>query len=336
MRTSVLLFALLFSLSAAADKACDAAYEKLYGDGELTMSVFLGYGDTDDYVDDINTKSQYVEMLTAKCDHVNTTLELCGFTRDPDDADIFRKTITRANGKTEKIRLKIRNSAVTSSNHVNTGQKKPEQDKRSKDTEAKFLAALQTDDVVIYNGHARRGTGPGFKPMGKADWVSAVATKQSLNNMIRALKTAKRTPPIIGMVTCEGESHYGKALQEAAPNSGLLLTRQTTSFSDSDRIVQTSMESILQKHCASSFRGVIKASVQHIYNSPLDGTDDYKQKLPEIYNFFEPNKKKFAAPRGAILTLLNGQYEEAVPREVEEKNQQRRQQQKPPATVNPR
>ena len=321
MRQSVLLFTLLFSFPAFSqtDKACRESYDKMYADGELTLSLFLGYSDSDDYVDDVITKANYVETITSNCDEEGLATELCGFKRAPDDADIFTKNITRANGKTDKIKLRITSSAVTSSNHVNTGTSKTSQDKKSAKTEAKFLKALQTDDVVIYNGHARRGTGPGFKPMGNADWVKAVALKPSLQKMVHALKTAKKTPAIIGMITCEGESHYGKALQDAAPNSGLLLTRQTTSFSDSDTIVQNSLENILQKKCAPAFRKSIQASVKDIYNSPLDGADSYKDKLPEIYNFFEVNKKKFPPARGAILTLINGKYEESstIDREAE-------------------
>lgn len=318
MRHSVLLFNLLFSLSAFSqtDEACRQSYEKMYGDGELTLSLFFGYADMDDYVDDHITKSNYVEKITENCDET-TALQLCGFKRDSDDADIFTKTIVRSNGKEENIRLRISNSAVSSSHKENMTSKKALQDKHSAQTEAKFLKALQTDDVVIYDGHARRGTGPGFRPMGTTDWVKAVAKKQSLQNMVHALKTAKKTPGIIGMITCEGESHYGKALQEAAPNSGLLMTRQTSSFSDTNTIVTTSLESILQKQCAQSFRNVLKGSVRHIFNSPLDGAGNYKEKLPEIYNFFEVNKKKFPPPRGAILTLINGQYEQASSPELE-------------------
>ncbi len=336
MRYSVLLFTLLFSLPAfsQADKACHESYDKMYADGELTLSLFLGYSDNEDYVDDVISKANYVETITTNCDEETLVTELCGFKRDPDDADIFTKTITRANGKTDNIKLRITSSAVTSSNHVNTGTNKNSQYKKSAQTEAKFLKALQTDDVVIYNGHARRGTGPGFRPMGNADWVKAVALKSSLQKMVHALKTAKKTPAIIGMITCEGESHYGKALQDAAPNSGLLLTRQTTSFSDSDIIVQNSIENILQKKCAPAFRKSIQNSVRDIYNSPLDGTDNYKDKLPEIYNFFEVNKKKFLPPRGAILTLINGQYEELSDRDREAAKERSRT--KPAQTDNPR
>lgn len=322
MRHLVLLLTLLFSLSAfsQSDETCHQSYEKMYGDGELTMSLFLGYADNDDYVNDHINKARYVEQITENCDET-TVIELCGFKRDPDDADIFRKTITRANGRQEKIRLRISSSAVGSSNKENMSTNKAAQDRQSAQTEAKFIKALQTDDVVIYEGHARRGTGPGFKPMGTTDWVKAVAMKQSLQNMTNALKTAKKTPGIIGMITCEGESHYGKALQEAAPNSGLLLTRQTSSFSDADSIVQSSLEFILQKQCAQSFRAVLKQSVQSIFNSPLHGAGNYKEKLPELYNFFEVNKKKFPPARGAILTLINGQYEEASTPELEEQRE---------------
>lgn len=321
MRSTVLAFTLLVSLTSFAQtdiEACRNSYERIYGDGELTMSVFLGYADSGNYVFDQMDKARMVTQITGACVDGR---QLCGFTRDPDDADIFVKTIKRASGKTDKVRLRLMNSAVTSDHLVNTGEKKAQQQRQSKAIEEAYFRALQTDDVVLYNGHARRGTGPGFRPLGTAEWTATVATKPNLQRMIQTLKKSNKTPALIGIVTCEGEAHYGKMLQDSAPNSGLILTRQTSSFNDTGAVVDASMESILQQHCGPKFRGEIKDVVQEIYSSPLDGADSYKDKLPEIYNFFEPHKKKFAPPRGAILTLINGQFEEKTYRWDEEKKE---------------
>lgn len=334
MRLSVLAFTLLISLTGFAqtdNEACRKSYERIYGDGELTMSVFLGYSDADNYVADHLNKTRMVEQITSPCGNGR---QLCGFSRDPDDADVFTKTITRVSGKKDKVRLRIMNSAVSSSHATNTGEMKAQQQKKSKAVEEAYMRALQTDDVVMYNGHARRGTGPGFKPMGTADWTAAVATRPSLQRMTQTLKKSQKTPALIGMFTCEGESHYGKALQDSAPNSGLILTRQTSSFHDTDAIMDASMEGVLQQYCGPKFRADIKDSVVHIFNSPLDGADSYKDKLPEVYNFFEANKKKFAPPRGAILTLINGQFEESNYRAAEEAKE--REQQKSKKTNNGR
>lgn len=335
MRSSLIIFSLLFSFKSFSqtDVACRQVYDKIYGDGELTMSLFLGYFDDGNYVEDKLDKVLLIDQITAACVH---GLQLCGFARDPDDADVFTKTITRANGKTDKVRFRITHSAVSSNHQNNVGVYKAQQQKQSKAAEDAYFRALQTDDVVIYKGHARRGTGPGFRPMGASGWVNAVATKPNLQRMMQTLKATKKTPAIIGMITCESESHYGKALQDAAPNSGLILTRQTTSFSDTDSITEASMENILQQSCATQFRGQIKNAVHHIYSSPLDGADSYKDKLPEIYNFFEPNKKKFAPPRGAILTLINEEFEESSSRDQEAAREELRFLQKPQPTNNPR
>lgn len=321
MRSTVLAFTLLVSLTSFAQtdiEACRKSYERIYGDGELTMSVFWGYGDAGNHVVDQLDKVRMVAQITGACGNGR---ELCGFTRDPDDADIFVKTIKRVSGKTDKVRLRLMNSAVTSDHLVNTGEMKAQQQQQSKAIEEAYFRALQTDDVVLYNGHARRGTGPGFRPLGAAEWTATVATKPNLQRMMLTLKKSKKTPALIGMFVCEGEAHYGKMLQDSAPNSGLILTRQTSSFNDTDAIVDASMESILQQYCGPKFRSEIKDVVQDIYSSPLDGADSYRDKLPEIYNFFEPNKKKFTPPRGAILTLINSQFEERTYRWDEEKKE---------------
>lgn len=310
MRLSSFILVFVFNIFAnAQSNGCTTAYDKMYNDGTLTMSVFYGYSDSEDYVDDRVAKADMVTKLTKGCAS-NIATQMCGFARDPDDADILIRTITRPNGKQDKVRLRLMSSAVSESHSKNTGSLKKAQDAQSKKTEDAYYRALETDDVVIYSGHARRGTGPGFKPMGNSDWISAATTKPNLTRLKNTLSKSKHKPAILGMITCEGESHYGKVLQDAAPNSGLLLTRQTTSFEDGKDLLDVSLNNILRKSCPDVFRKEIQATTQLIFNSPMDTSSNYKDKLPEIYNFFEVNSKKFAPQRGTILTYVNSEMEE--------------------------
>lgn len=315
----VVLFFLLSEIAFSQQtESCKKSYDKIYADGEFTMSLFLGYAEgSSDYVTDGTDKAVFAERLTRPCLGQE---QLCGFNRHADDADIFTKTIVRANGKKEKVTFRISNSSYSSSHKDNLGKFAAEQNKRSQNIEKKFLKALQTDDAVFYLGHARRGTGPGFQPMTTTRWLGALATKGSLTRMVNGLKSANKTPVIIGMATCEGEQHYGKALNEAAPNSGLLMTRQTTSFFDATDLVAVSLEKLLQKICATEFRAAIQNTASIIFKTPFEAAKTYKDKLPEIYNFFEPLNKRFPSPRGAVMTLIKSQFEES--KSVEElKNQ---------------
>ncbi len=327
MKSLFIALSLLASSSLASGplRMCDEAYKKIYRDDELNISIFLGYSDSnDDGVTDNYDKMNFTQMLRKPCSEVLDE-QLCSFTRDEDDANIFTKTISRADGTTDKIKIRIMSSAYTESHNQNTTYNKIDQDKKSKKISEAFLKSLQEDEVVFYNGHARRGTGPGFKPMNNTDWAEAVALKPSLNAMSKALKEAKTKPALIGMITCEGEEHYGKALQDSAPDSALLLTRQTTSFSDSAVIMNNSIASLLKKDCSAKFREGIKGAVNNIYISSIEEPKTVEDRLPEIYGLFEPNTKKFTAPRGAIMTLVNDQFESHSTRqEAEEAEKQQK------------
>lgn len=301
--------------------SCAQAYEKIYRDSQLDISLFLGYGDNGGTVLDPYDRASLAERLAYPCGQED---QFCGFIRDKDDADIFTKTITRANGKKDKIRIRLMNSAVSSFHADNTGKLKAQQERQSARIKKAFLQSLTEDEVVIYEGHARRGTGPGFQPMGTVDWAMATANKSSLNDMVKTLKTAKTKPALIGMLTCEGESHYGKILNETVPDTALLLTRQTTTFNDTREILMNSVNAILKKECANKFRNTIKDSVQTIYSTELEGDKNYQEKLPEVYGLFEPITKKFAPARGVVLTLLKGATEESTPIWQEEKKQRQR------------
>ena len=330
MKSLFLALSLLASSSFASGplRMCDEAYKKIYRDGELNISIFLGYSDSnDDVVTDIYDKMNFTQMITSPCSEVLDE-QLCSFSRDEDDANVFTKTIARANGLPEKVKIRIMSSAYTESHNQNTTYQKNAQDKKSKKISDTFLKSLQEDEVVFYNGHARRGTGPGFKPMTNTDWVEAVTKKPALTAMSKALKEAKTKPALIGMITCEGEEHYGKALQDSAPDSALLLTRQTTSFYDSTVIMNSAIASILKKDCSVKFRKEIKGAVNNIYVSSLEEPKTVEDRLPEIYGLFEPNTKKFDAPRGAIMTLVNDQFESHSTREEAEKAEKAEKEQK--------
>lgn len=321
MKSLYLIFTFLVAFPAfATDLACENSYKKIYRDDELNISIFLGYSDVGDMVTDPFDRTNLIETLTGPCYEVSGE-QFCGFKRDPDDADAFTKTIVRSNGKQDKVKIKITNSAFTTLHNENIGKYSKHQAQKTEKTNQAFNRSLATDEVVIYNGHARRGTGPGFKPMGALNWINALQSKPALTSMVQTLKNAKTKPALIGMITCEGESHYGKVLNETSPNSALLLTRQTTSFDDAYSLLIGSVDAILKKDCAKDFRTSIKNSVRTVYTNKLDGETKLQNHLPEVYGLFEPITKKFAPARGAALTYLRGEIEEATPRDVIEMNQ---------------
>lgn len=300
--------------------SCDQVYKKIYRDNELNISLFLGYSDGDgNFVSDTFDRTNLAETLTGQCYEVSGE-QFCGFKRDADDADTFTKTIVRSDGKTDQVKIRLMNSSFTPKHDENIGKYEKFQKKKTEKVSKAFNHALTTDEVVIYQGHARRGTGPGFQPMGALNWVNAVQSKPVLYNMTQNLRTAKTKPALIGMITCEGESHYGKVLNEASPTSALLLTRQTTSFSDAYSLLISSVDAILKKECAKDFRKTITNTVTTVYSTKFDGDTSVKDKLPEVYGLFEPITKKFAPARSTAVTYLKGELEKSSSRDdAEEK-----------------
>ena len=321
MRSLFLAFFILIAqpaLSAPPTETCEQAYKKIYRDDELNISLFLGYSDgSDDFVSDPYDRTNLAETLTGPC-YEESGEQFCGFKRDADDADAFTKTIVRSNGKTDKVKIRIMNSAFTPKHNENIGKYEKFQKQKSEKISKAFNQALTKDDVVMYNGHARRGTGPGFQPMGALNWVKAVQSKPSLYSMTQNLRSAKTKPAFIGMITCEGESHYGKALNDASPGSALLLTRQSTSFTDANSLLISSVDAILKKECAKDFRMTITNTVSTIYSTKFDGDTKVQDKLPEVYGLFEPISKKFAPARSAAVTYIRGEVEKASSRDDEE------------------
>jgi len=315
----LLIFTLFFfiqtSLCFADDlEACKKAYDKLYQEDEVRMSVFFGYFEHDDTAYDYLYQSNFISQLTSPCFR---GLQLCEFDRDLDDADTFYKTIKTPDGKLRKVRFQVFRSANSTSDSYNKGPGSKEQKLHSFKTAEKFKQALQTDQVVIYSGHARRGTGPGFKPMTNGGWIEAVTIKPALNEMLETLKSSKKTPQILGMSVCEGERHYGYHLQKAAPKSSLLLPRQTMDGEDGNRIAESTFNSLLSFHCQKELKAGIAQGVERFFTSPLKNTKTYEDKLPRLYGFFEPIDKKFEPPKNIIYNLLDSQLETSVNKRYE-------------------
>ncbi|MBC7457864.1 MAG: hypothetical protein H7235_06270, partial [Bdellovibrionaceae bacterium] len=232
--------------------------------------------------------------LIAPCAPGNN---LCKFQQDADDADVFTKIILGPGGKTHKIRLRVMSSAVSHDDNDNRKIWATDQKRQSARIFSQFKRSLQNDGVVLYVGHSRLGTGPGFKPLDVAGWAEAEKNKPVLNEMVETLQNANKTPQILGMLSCEGENYYGHALHKAAPKSSLLLTRQTMSSKDAYKLSEAVLNSLLSRNCKSDFDNKVQEQVVDIWRVPFSKPKPVQEILPHLYGFFEPITRTFAAPK---------------------------------------
>jgi hypothetical protein len=214
----ITIFFHTFALAGESDQkpsiGCRTPYLHLYAKEKLSLSIFYGYSDDGDNGTDLvidgQSKAAMIAELTRSCE--NGGNGACGFQKVRGSLDLLRRTMEGPDGKGRIVDLRIMNSGVSSSDSQNKGRLQGKQLAHSAKVERLFLRALQTDDIVIYAGHSRHGTGPGFYPMAAADWIPAVLFEESLNKMTSTLKSSPTKPKLIGMFVCDGAYLYGKPL----------------------------------------------------------------------------------------------------------------------------
>jgi hypothetical protein len=228
--------------ASAPSQACVSAYDRLYEKENLNFRVFIGYWDTQpepggpgvpkverqDWVIDSAVRKMFSEILTKPCD---ANLFVCGFSheledQDTDELEHLAKTVAGPDGKDHTVHLTLESSSVSLSNRENQHQDKAEQKTQTKKVADDFFNSIGNSDALIYVGHARWGTGPGFKPLPPLSWswIDAGIFKPSRHRLEKALKTAQEKPALIGYFSCTSEKYYEKYLEKDAPDSGLALT----------------------------------------------------------------------------------------------------------------
>jgi hypothetical protein len=230
--------------TSAPSQACISAYDRLYEPGKenLNFRVFIGYWDTQpepgapgvpkverqDWVIDSAVKKMFSEILTKPCD---ANLFACGFSheledQDTDELEHLAKVVPGPDGNDRTVHLTLESSSVSKSNHENQHQGKAEQKAQTKKVTDDFFDSIGRTDALIYIGHSRWGTGPGFKPLPPLSWswIDAGVFKPSRRRLDKALKNAQEKPALIGYFSCTSEKYYEKYFEKDAPETGLALT----------------------------------------------------------------------------------------------------------------
>lgn len=178
------------------ESRCIARYSEFFGDDPdepVDIRVAFGYSDgrPADIVLDPAVRAAYVEHLTEPC---VPGYFACGFTRDPHDMNLLRKTVTAPDGTERTVEMRVSHSAGGLSDSGNRGDRRireefesPEEEidyllsgEFGEDTEGQiahtaqglhtraseenFFGGIGEADALIYMGHARKGGGPDFSP----------------------------------------------------------------------------------------------------------------------------------------------------------------------------
>jgi hypothetical protein len=313
-------------------EACRKTYEKLYAKDTINISFFFGNmaeewkkGDNRDGM----AKTDFVGTLTRKC---GSGENLCGFNRDPDDAELFFKTIAGPDGKEKKIRFRVMNPSLSAgadrepdeevvfktiegangkrkrvrvnSAHAAELDKKAEerdrlQEENSRRVLGKYKESLASDDVVIFQGHSEYGAGPSFGDSAEFPVFS----------MTEHIRKSPKKPDVIGLIVCNGEAHYGNQLHEAAPKSALLLTRQRTMIDDGLSAAKATFEALLGRKCKNEVASEFRKSTDYFFFGPWEWETAQKiqDRIPRLSNFFEPIDKPF--PDAAEEDVMHEKYE---------------------------
>jgi hypothetical protein len=244
---------------------CIETYTQIYAKPTVEVRIVLGYSDASDNPKrfgphDLVAKEQMVNLLTKDCDLKKPSegFFLCGFARADDDANLFTKKVAGPNGVLKTVNLILVNSSVSTDDGQNQGALLEQQLKQTELAKKIYLDGMRNADIILYNGHSRKGGGPDFAPAKRLkdthiDYSWYQSHNEGFTNLLDALKS--RTdggPKLVGFFSCDSADHFSKSIAETSPKTGFIGTLSPPSWDDSHRGVLTMLNAILGKICDKS------------------------------------------------------------------------------------
>ena len=242
-------------------KIKDRAAQESGNDRFFDVSLAFGYMDFAGQTADNYASYGFQAALMSRCQPGEFA---CGFTRHPDDANLFYKQIKILGPdgvlRLRTVRITIQSSSVSNIERDNRTELRDQQNRKSAETQKFFLSGLQNSDVVFYVGHARDGGGPDFSPpvlikgsQTKADYGWYHKNQPGVHAMVDALGAASHPAKIVGIFACYAEDHFSDLFKQILPGSGVILSGQQE-FEASEAQAAASLDSILGLKCADQFQ----------------------------------------------------------------------------------
>lgn len=261
------------ALNSPKDKACRAAYEKIYNKGSVNIRVVFGYKDTRPtrFVGDRHERLAFVQKLLGPC---LPGQHACGFTRSAENADHFLKSIPGPDFKPVNVKLWIANSSVGSDDESN--RENPLQKWQSSYAKNAFHSGVESADIVFYNGHSRFGGGPDFEPPRLAEngEVEAGHYKErrpgfeAIRDKLRGRRKAESAGnglKVLGLFSCDSSQHFADEIAMES-STALISSRALIYYSDALDNSIAALSSLLEMRCEKDF----KSSLHH--SSPQSGS----------------------------------------------------------------
>lgn len=241
--------------------SCKKTYEKLLESDPIRITVLFGYKDARPapFVGDRYERLSFEQKLLGSCSPGENA---CEFHRDPQDMDLFFKDLRFVRGKNHRVQIRIMASSAGPDDRTNRDDSFQRwQSIRAEDT---FHSALQSDDVVFYNGHSRDGGGPDFWPPriyknGHVQYAWYSKTKKGLTDMVESLKKNDQHPQLLGLFSCVSSEHFSQELHQAQKNLGLITSRRLLYYSDGLRQSYGALSVLLRLGCEDELRSAIDA-----------------------------------------------------------------------------
>ncbi|MCB0405052.1 MAG: hypothetical protein KDD51_09715 [Bdellovibrionales bacterium] len=241
---------------------CFQTYEELLSDGVLDVRIVFGYKDARParYVGDRYERAILVEYLLGEC---RAGFFACGFDRDAEDADLFRKTVRAANGAKVLVRVRVAASSVGPDDEENR-ERDASQPQQSAYAERVFLDGLKVADVVFYDGHSRDGGGPDFEPpqMLKDDHVNYywyVLRTPGLSKTVDALKADSGKRRLVGVFSCVSDKHFSDVLLATKKKNGLITSPNLIYYTEALRNLIGGLSATIGQFCKHSFAAAVRA-----------------------------------------------------------------------------
>lgn len=262
---------------APSSSTCPASLRNAAADGVLKIHYSFGYMDISSgseglrsphslyRVGDVldgDARQAFESVLMMKCpprSQAIAALRTCGFRRQ---GDRLVKTVQdRFSGRRLQVELRIDSSSVHSKNSLNTSRFELEQERKTKQTQARFHQALSSADAVFYLGHARSGGGPDFAPprltsSGRVDYPWYQSRQQNFRQMLSVLSQQSKDPAVLGLLACRSTPLFLRQTKQAATESLVITAHE---LFDYNAILPTALaltEALIRQSCGQEMEGL--------------------------------------------------------------------------------
>ncbi len=276
----------------AGSSSCAAAYRGLGRGGELKLGVFFGFADAGPWIIDRSLRRALIAALTRPC---RTPEHACGFRPQPrvdDDAPTLLTKTLAWDGRPVRVLLEVADSSVSGDAAVVDGPLRSRQTEKTRRTADLFVQALKEDDVVVYAGHSRYGTGPSFGPMPffSLDSARVYWSRPMLARMSSALRGAARGPAALAMLSCDSRHLYAGNLGRMDAAATLIDSSDLTSHLDNELAALGLIDSVLARRCPADFQrslnqdGSISAfSLEGFFGAPPAAAERFGGVLRDLF-----------------------------------------------------